>query len=96
MKIYLAGKITGDDNYKEKFAEGEEKLKRKGHIVLSPAILPEGLTVSDYMRICFAMIDCADAVAFLPDWNESKGAQLENAYCQYIGKQTHYPSEVNK
>lgn len=90
MKVYLAGKITGDDNYKAKFAEGEALLKSKGHIVLSPAVLPSGLTVSDYMRICFAMIDCADKVYFLSDWFKSKGAQLENDYCQYIEKQTYY------
>ena len=38
------------------------------------------------MKICFAMIDVADEVYFLPDWEESGGAQLEKAYCDYIGK----------
>lgn len=26
MKVYLAGKITGDPNYREKFAEAAKKL----------------------------------------------------------------------
>ena len=34
----------------------------------------------------FAMIDAADVCAFLPDWEESRGARLERAYCEYIGK----------
>ena len=42
---------------------------------------------ADYMRICFAMIDVADAVVFLPDAAESAGARLEMAYCEYIKKE---------
>lgn len=86
MKIYIAGKITGDKNYRQKFRQAQERLEREGHVVLNPAVLPEGMTRLDYMRICFAMIDCADEVAFLPDWTKSKGAQLEKRYCQYVGK----------
>lgn len=86
MKIYIAGKITGDPNYIEKFECAERHFKNKGYTVLNPACLPEGMTRSDYMRICFSMIDSADAVAFLPDWGESAGARIEYAYCDYIGK----------
>lgn len=46
---------------------------------------------ADYMEICFSMIRCADVVAFLPDWEESRGATLEHAYCAYIGKTIIYP-----
>ena len=92
MKAYLAGKIAGDNQYVQKFADGESKLQSEGFVVLNPATLPGGMTAADYMRVCFAMIDCADVVAFMPDWSNSRGAQLENAYCQYIGKQTYYLS----
>lgn len=87
MKIYIAGKITGDKDYRQKFRQAQERLERGGCVVLNPAEQPEGMTPADYMRICFAMIDCADAVAFLPDWPQSEGAQLEKKYCQYVGKQ---------
>ena len=86
MKVYIAGKITGDPEYKEKFAQAELRLMREGHIVLSPAAAPEGMTPADYMRICLAMLDTADAVVFLPDWKESAGARLERAWCEYTGK----------
>lgn len=90
MKAYIAGKITGDSEYQNKFDIAAQALKSEGLIVLSPAILPEGMMPSDYMKICFAMIDVADVVAFLPDWDESRGARLEHSYCQYISKLTMY------
>lgn len=46
--------------------------KNEGHIVLNPAHLPEGMKSADYMRICLAMIDSADLVAFLPGWESSR------------------------
>ena len=90
MKVYIAGKITGCPNYKSKFHDAEQALKYEGHKTLSPADLPEGMTNGEYMRICFAMIDTADCVAFIPGWEDSPGARLEHAYCQYICKQTMY------
>ena len=101
MKIYIAGKISGDPEYKVKFARTKRLIRRAVKIafrgeedftpyapiaVLNPAELPAGMAPADYMRICFAMIDSADAVIFQPDTIESKGAQLELLYCQYVGK----------
>lgn len=88
MKAYIAGKISGDPQYREKFQAAKETLERNGLIVLNPALLPEGMEPKDYMKICFAMIDVADYVFLLPDWCESKGANLEYEYCRYTGKNT--------
>ena len=87
MKVYIAGKITGDPGYQDKFLKAKLQLHQRGYIVLNPAELPEGMSPADYMRICFAMIDVADAVVFLPDAAESAGARLEMAYCEYVGKE---------
>ena len=86
MKIYIAGKITGEPNYKEKFDIAATSLEAQGHIVLNPAELPEGMLPADYMRICFAMIDTADAIYLLKDWYSSSGASIERNYAMYIGK----------
>ena len=83
MKVYIAGKITGDSAYREKFQQAHRDLEVKEFIVLIPAELPEGMQPCDYMRICFAMMDCADIVAFLPGYS----ARLEFDWCQYTGKQ---------
>lgn len=87
MKVYIAGKITGDPGYRDKFAAAEIQLGWQGNTVLNPAELPEGMTPADYMRICLAMIDVADLVVFLPDAKDSAGARLEKAYCEYVGKE---------
>lgn len=86
-KIYIAGKITGDPNYKDKFANMEsELLKMPGTVIINPAKLPQGLTPADYARICFAMIDSSDIVVFAPNYKKSQGALLEMQYCRYIQK----------
>ena len=86
MKIYIAGKITGEPNYKEKFDIAATSLEAQGHIVLNPAELPEGMLPADYMRICFAMIDTADAIYLLKGWHSSSGASIERNYAMYTGK----------
>ncbi|MED4061719.1 DUF4406 domain-containing protein [Priestia megaterium] len=88
MKIYIAGKISGNEDYQKNFAEAEKRIKDicSDAVILNPAVLPEGMTKGEYMRIDFAMIDVADFVVMLDNAEESAGAQLEQHYCEYIGK----------
>lgn len=86
MKVYLAGKITGDPGYRAKFREAREMVEWMGHIALDPSVLPEGMETADYMRICTAMLDSADAIGLLRDWADSPGAKCEMALAQYLGK----------
>jgi len=86
MKIYIAGPITKEPNYKKRFNEVQEFLEEKGHIVLNPALLPPGMEPGEYMKICFAMIDVADEAHFMDGWEWSLGANLEHDYCVYCGK----------
>lgn len=86
MKIYIAGKITGDPYYKAKFARAATDIADAGHTPINPAMQPEGMSNADYMRVSFAQLDSADAVAFLPDWEFSKGARIEHLLVEYTGK----------
>jgi hypothetical protein len=94
MKVYIAGKITGDQGYQAKFRRAAAGLRMCGNIVLNPAELPEGMTAADYIRICMAMIDAADRVIFLPDAEDSPGAFLEIQYCRYAKKRVRRFSEA--
>lgn len=80
MKVYIAGKITGLENYKEKFARAERALRDKSEVILSPTILPSGLSHDEYLQICFTMIDVCDTIYFLDDWEDSEGAKMEHDY----------------
>lgn len=84
--IYIAGPITGVENYRAAFCTAERQLTGMGYNVLNPASLPEGHTKQEYMRVCFSFIDMADMVYFLPGYENSAGARLEQAYCDYTGK----------
>lgn len=84
--VYIAGPITGVEKYWEPFEAAADKLQAAGFIPLTPTWQPQGLTNAQHIHHCFPMIDSADAVLFLPRWDDSKGARLEWLYCDYIGK----------
>ena len=88
---YIAGPITGVPYYRENFSRAARYVKHTGFTtVLNPAELPRTLDNSQAMKICFAMIDVADAVFFMPEWDRSIGAKLEHAYCKYMNKEIYY------
>lgn len=79
-KIYIAGKITDCPGYAELFEAAAEEFKTAGYAVMNPAVLPEGFEHSEYMTICYAMIDVCDSVYFLNNYTQSKGAIMEHNY----------------
>ena len=81
-KIYIAGKITGEINYRGKFQKIAKIFEDEGYCVMNPGQLPDGFLYEDYMQVCFAMIDVCKVVYFLDDWEESPGAQREYNYCK--------------
>ena len=84
--IYVGGPITGVPNYWEAFEQADDTLTGMGYTVLTPSRLPQGMSDAQYMRICLAMIDCADAVVFLHEHTASRGCEVERKYCEYTGK----------
>lgn len=89
-KIYIAGKINGDPNFKAKFKAQEEAFTEQGYAVLNPASLPSGLHYEDYMDICFAMLDVADTICLLRDYEDSPGALRELERAKRKGKKFIY------
>lgn len=81
MTIYIAGPMTGIENYNfDRFNAKEAELIEKGHRTLNPAkigILPE---YKMYWPINRAMLDGADAIYMLDGWENSPGARKELLY----------------
>ena len=97
MKIYIAGPMTGYEDYnRDAFNAEAEIMKLAGRTPLNPAILPGGLTQAQYMDICLAMIRAADAIYLLNGYEESKGALAELAYAEKLGLEVYYQSLEGK
>ncbi|MDR0322332.1 MAG: DUF4406 domain-containing protein [Treponema sp.] len=79
MRLYISGKITGNENYKEDFAAAKNKLENAGYDVCSPTAFdfPEDISWTDAMKYDICEMICCDGVALLPSWKESKGARVE-------------------
>lgn len=89
MKVYISGKITGDENYKEKFNRAAEFLKNNGHAPLNPASIDVSLSYEEYMKIDLAMLSVADAIYLLESYKDSKGAMFELQYAQMFQKEVY-------
>ena len=90
--IYLSGKITGDPNYLEKFAVVTKVLRTAypAARIFNPAW--EFLGISKKLEasgiseeagheilvdMCLKILDYYEAIALMPDWNDSPGAITE-------------------
>lgn len=86
MIIYIAGAISGKENYNRlEFRVVEMILSAEGNTVLNPtSYIPfrnaESISQEAYMKISFAMIDACDEVYFLDGWRDSVGATKEYEY----------------
>jgi hypothetical protein len=86
MKVYLAGRIHGTDDYHERFAVGADELRSQGHSVYNPAASnQEGRPLAKIMAHLLPQLCECEAIALLPDWTESDGAQVELFLAEYIG-----------
>ena len=60
--VYIAGAITDDPNYKQKFNKAAEEVRALGFDVYNPTSLPLGLTYRQYMDLSMENIAKADAL----------------------------------
>lgn len=79
MKVYIAGKITGNPDYINQFAEAEKELKASGHTVLNP-VKNKGFSYKEYIDMGLCELMKCDGIYLLDGWQESSGARLEFLY----------------
>lgn len=87
QKVYIAGKITGVENYREKFAAAEKMLKEKGYKPLNPARIKEkaGAGYDYYYWKALALLKKADLIYLMPCALQSPGAKVEIQIAELCG-----------
>lgn len=83
-KVYISGQITGleEKEYKELFNTAEDILATFGYDPINPLLLDEtedtkSWAWEDYMKRDIKLLCDCDYIYLLPNWKNSKGAQLE-------------------
>ena len=87
-RIYLSGPMTGlpELNFPAFHAHAAE-LRERGHDVVNPAeiTLDPAATWEQCMRADLAALATCDAIAMMPGWHTSRGAQLELHIAHRLG-----------
>ena len=83
MKIYISGRITGTNDYRERFSEAEELIRRRGHEPVNPVKLdqifnPATTTWTQFMLASLGILRACHGIYLMPGWEDSKGARLEH------------------
>lgn len=97
MKVYLAGPMSGYDDYNfPAFFSAAKQLREEGHTVFCPAEedLKEWKTLEEVRkhanyRDCLRkdlnyLLDHAEMVAVLPKWETSRGVKIELALADVL------------
>lgn len=94
MRVYLSGPMSGiADNNFPAFHERAAQLRAQGFDVVSPAEIPEaGGTWELCLRADIRELCTCDAIALMPGWEGSNGANLELHIAHRLGMQVmHLP-----
>ena len=85
--LYVSGKITGEKRWRKKFETAYWELRAVGYLVYMPTNSPKRFkTWEEAMRWAISyMLEKAQGVALLPDWEQSKGARIERQLALDLG-----------
>lgn len=89
--IYISGPMSGYEDFnRPAFARAAAALRELGHQVVSPPEVTDSTDWIEAMRADIkALCDCT-AIAMLPGWTQSRGAQIELRIARELGMQELY------
>lgn len=82
MRIYIAGKVTNNENFIEDFQRKEHELKKDGFEVINPIVEQYigVFTYDEWLEHGIWLLDKCEAIYMMKDWKESNGARIEYIY----------------
>jgi len=103
-KIYIAGKISGEDleKCKKKFQDYIDSIYDDYYedfeypfhgLLINEKLIPKG-TWNQYMRNDIAILIICDEIHMLPDWKDSKGAKIEHQLALDLGIKIVYVTDT--
>lgn len=92
MRIYIAGPITNNPNYKEDFKRAEDFIRSTGHEPWNP-VKPEGSSYKFYIDRGLQELSRCDGIYMLKGFLSSNGAILEHYYARITGLKIFYENE---
>jgi len=98
-RIYIAGPMTGYENYNfAAFNEAAQKLRNAGFVAVNPADhgIVTGADWPDYLRDDIAKLATCEAIHFLPGWSKSKGATLEHHIAVALAMDIQFAEEAER
>ena len=102
LKVYISGKITGEEPTacKNKFASVERKLKNIGvTTVINPMNMgiPDTWTWEEQIAMCMKVLsEKANTIIMLNDWVKSKGAMIEYYHARNHGYRIFFEDDTEE
>ena len=93
MLIYISGRITDNPNYVDDFFNAEKWLIEQGNETINPSNLEitfPSLKYEQYMALDYKLLEMADGIFMLHNWQKSKGACAELSFAKSLGKKVIY------
>jgi len=85
-KIYICGKVTGDQFYYVNFMNEANRLYSLGYEPINPAAaIPSTEPWHKAMKTAIRMMLLCDGISLLPNWKKSKGSKIEVRIAKEVG-----------
>lgn len=101
MKVFIIGEMpnrmngtisVSPDEY-DHYQRAALRLRADGQTIVSPMVLPDGLSNDDYVHLCYSLIDVSEAVLFLDGWEQSDNVRWIYRCACHTGKKILYEKE---